>query len=514
MAYESRLIRVEDIDPAFAAAWDRLPPSRGRQADFLDSHAWLAAWCQGAGGRSAAALRIPAVLDGRRPVALLPLEIRSRRRWESVATRALDTHRRRWRPVLGSEAPDESVVGLLVEEVGRAGVRELSLNRLPAHDPATGALLAALRQGGYVPHTRERSRDYRTEVEGCWEEHRRRFDSYERSVKRLVKRCVPWELRLEAYGVPTGPPMGAGFARYERLHDWSWKGPLAAGWRRELLGLLRRAEQLGWCRIYVLSVAGVPAAAEIWLRVGPVASVPSMVYDRRLAALGPGSILLWWAQERAFAESPPRVLDHLPGATPQKDRIATDRSPLLIVEAVRRAVVPGASLGPRARTVGQAAAARAAAQLRRALPRRGSRSPIGARLLEVEPGATGPPAARLELDAPRRRFLAVTGGHRSPQAMVEAWEEGDTWWRVGDEPAALVRLGCGGPCPAPVREVVLVHAGPERVAELVGAVATAVGARLSVSLPAEGRADGRGRPVPVHQAILPWPTGRTTAKRR
>jgi hypothetical protein len=63
MGYESRLIRVEDVDPEFAAAWAwdaLLPASRGRQADFHDSHAWLAAWslvrlrCLGSPGQAAA----------------------------------------------------------------------------------------------------------------------------------------------------------------------------------------------------------------------------------------------------------------------------------------------------------------------------------------------------------------------------------------------------------------------------------------------------------------------------
>jgi hypothetical protein len=232
-----------------------------------------------------------------------------------------------------------------------------------------------------------------------------------------------------------------------------------------------------------------------------------MVYDRRLAALGPGSIVVWQAQERAFAESPPCVLDHLPGNNPLKDRIATDRPPLLIVEAVRRPIVGGVSLTlrSRARMAGRAAAARALAEIRRARPRPRSRPRPRGRRLRVEPAPTGPPAARLELDAPQRRFLAVTGSHRSPAAMASTWMEGDSWWRVGEEPAALVRVGAGGEDSAPVREVVLVHAGPERVEELVGAVAAAVGMPLQLDLPCVDRPDGRLRPAPIHRALLPWP---------
>jgi hypothetical protein len=99
----------------------------------------------------------------------------------------------------------------------------------------------------------------------------------------------------------------------------------------------------------------------------------------------------------------------------------------------------------------------------------------------------------------------VTGSHRSPAAMASTWVDGDSWWRVGDEPAALVRVGTGGEDSAPVREVVLVHAGPERVEELVGAVAAAVGMPLQLDLPCGDLPAGRLRPVPVHQALLPWP---------
>jgi Acetyltransferase (GNAT) domain len=504
MSDESCVLRIEDVDHRIAADWDGLPASRGGQADFHDSHAWLAAWSQRAGPRTAARLRIPAVLDGGRPLALLPLEVRSRGRWESAASRAVHTHRRRYRPVVGGEAPDPSLIGRLVEEVGRAGVRELSLNRLPARDPATGALLAALRQEGYAVHARKRSSDYLTLVEGGWEAHRRRFAADERAARRLVKRCRPWEVCLEVYGAQGGAPMATGFGHYEALHEASWKGPLTAGWRREYLALLRRAEQLGWCRIYLLRVAGVPAAAEIWFRLGQVASVPSMVYDRRLAALGPGSILLWWAQERAFAESPPRVIDHLPGQHQVKDRIATHRPPLLLVEAARRRVVGGASLAlrARARTALPAVATRAVAAAGRARRRRPPRPRTGTRELTVAPVAGGPPAARLELDAPLRRFLAVAGGHRSSEAMAATWSEGDTWWRVGEEPAALLRVGPGGPSPAPVRELVLVEAGPDRVEELLGAAAAAVGVPVRASLP-----------VPVRRAVLPWPvTARPRAR--
>ena len=85
--------------------------------------------------------------------------------------------------------------------------------------------------------------------------------------------------------------------------------------------------------------------------------------------------------------------------------------------------------------------------------------------------------------------------------MASTWVEGDSWWRVGEEPAALVRIGAGGDGSAPVREVVLVHAGAERVEKL----AAAVGMPLQLDLPCGDLPPGRLRPVLVHQALLPWP---------
>jgi hypothetical protein len=501
MGYEARLLRVGDVDPSLAAAWDAMPPRRGTQADYHDSHAWLSSWLHAAGPEVARSLRIPAVLDGGRPVALLPLEARSRRRWESAGARAVGTHRKRYRSVLDGERPDQDALELLVEQVAAAGVRELALNRMPARDPATDALLGALRRGGFAVHAHQRSSDCLAVVDGGWAEHRHRFASYDRGVKRLVKRSEPWwELCLEEYGPHAEAPALDGFAVYADLFRRSWKGSLAGKVRKERLELLRRTEALGWCRVYVLRVAGVPAAAELWFRLGEVASGPSTVYDRRMAALGPGSIVVWWAQERIFAEAPPpRLIDLLPGSNPLKERLTPDRPPLLIVEAARRTLASGVSfpVRRRVRAVGQAATGRARTWVRRARKRRPSRAPSDVRVVEVSPASTPRPprVRRLEPDVPLLRFLAVAGGHRSPEAMARTWPAGDGWWRVGED--ALLRVGDGAGGPAPAREVVLLRDGEVEVEGLLGALAAALGAPVRARLP-----------VPVHRAVLPWPARR------
>jgi hypothetical protein len=146
-------------------------------------------------------------------------------------------------------------------------------------------------------------------------------------------------------------------------------------------------------------------------------------------------------------------------------------------------------------------------------------------VVDVRPAGRALPADRLEPGVAVLRFLAVAGGHASPEAMARTWPAGDAWWAVGEAPAALLRLGPGGDGPPTVREVVLVRPDAPPVEELAGAVAAALGAPVRVALPAaaggparprgrggRGRPEaagrgGRGEPVPVREAVLPWPAG-------
>jgi CelD/BcsL family acetyltransferase involved in cellulose biosynthesis len=521
VGYETATLGRADVGPELARAWDELAAGRGPHADVYDSHAWLAAWWDTAGRDRAEAVRIPAVLDGDRPLGLLPLVASSGGRWEFAGRGG---GRMRYRPALASERPDEEVLGLLADEVGRAGVRDLTLPRLPGRDPATGLLPAALGQAGFRVYLREKSSDCLAVVAGGWEEHRRRFAGYDRQVRRFANRLRPlWDLTLDEYGPATGLSVLDGYRVYADVLARSWKASSPAsslaGHQRELL---RRSERLGWPRVYVLRVAGQAAAAHIWYRLGPVATWLETAYDQRLAAIGPGSILMWWSQERIFAESPPRLVDYIPGHNPQKDRLGPDRTPMVQLEAVRPSVVSGVTfpLRRQARYLAPAVTAR----VRRRLRHLRAATPAGLRPwrvsgVEVAPGPAGPPTAPLPLDASVRRFLAAVTGHHSPDAMAGRWAPGDGWWRVGAPPVALARVGAAAPGRArPVREVVLFgvgDAGQDRLA--VGPVLAALAAGLAGPVRAGLAGDGLpgaatralSEPTLVSRAPLPWPDRHT-----
>jgi len=504
------ILRFVDLAPAFGHAWDRLAAGRGLHADLYSSHAWLVAWVQAMGAGVAEALRIPAVLGPDQPLALLPLVARSPRRWEWAGRGG---SRMRYRPLLAAAQPPAEALGLLVEGIARAGVHDLTLHRVPARDPATDGLVAGLRQAGFHTGQRRTSSDCLAVVAGGWQGHRRRLAGYERQVKRLVKRLGPlWEVTVDEYGPATGAPVLEGFQAYVALYQRSWKGPMPAPMHtleRELVG---GTASLGWPRVFVLRLDGHPAAAEVWFRLGQVATCFGTAYDRRMAALGPGTILAWWAQERLFAEAVPGLVDHLPGHGPQKDQLGPDRSPIVAVEAARRTVVSGVSFPVRRQL--RHVAPRVAGRVRRRVGRLRRRAAAAhrprtgpARAVELAPGPRPVPAAPLDLDPSTRRFLAVAGGHPNPTAMTRGWQPADTWWRVGAEPVALVRLGRTGPRRV-VREVVLLRDDDTPLPAVLAGLAATIGAPLAADLPAEHGHAGRPTnrpPITVQRAVLDWP---------
>jgi hypothetical protein len=237
------MLRCGDIAAPLARAWDRLAAGRGLHADLYCSHAWLAAWVRSMGAGVAGALRIPAVLAGDQPTALLPLLARSAQRWEWAGESG---SRMRYRPVLAAEESAAEAFGLLAEGIARDGVRDLAVDRLPARDLATRALVAGLRQAGFHTYQRQTSSECMALVTGGWREHKRRFASYDRLVKRMAKRLRPlWGLELDEYGPATGRSVVEGFSAYVEVYDRSWKGPLRQPLRSLEDELVRRTAWLG-----------------------------------------------------------------------------------------------------------------------------------------------------------------------------------------------------------------------------------------------------------------------------
>lgn len=470
------LARPEELAP-LAAAWNALPPSRGPEADLFDSAAWLAAWAA-ADPAASSRLRAVAAFDGERLAGVLPLVAGTARRWSAAGL----GFRPRFRPVVGGPAPRTETLDAIAEALAVAGVRELTLPALPARDPATVQLEAALRRAGFAVDAREGAVECFTPVAEDFAGHARAFKKFARTVSNFTnkgERLGEWTLELFGFpGRPGYAPAGDAFDAYRAVHARGWKGPLREpmlSFRRELL---RQTAALGWARAFVLSLAGVPSAAMLWFRVGPVAVAYSTVYDERMAAISPGTVAMWRAHEAIFAEAVPAIVDYLPGRGAQKDQLGTERPPLVTLEAMRRGPI-GAAIARAARPL-RAAAARLAKPSR---PAKATAS-LGGAPRVAGPAADPPlPMAVLEFDPYAELFLAVAGGHASPQKMRDGWAAGDAWWRIGAPAVALARVGApAGVGGAPsVREVVALVDDPRTLDAALGTLARHAGGRLTVA---------------------------------
>ena len=498
---DSELFTSRDSLGRIAASWDDLPPSRGVEADLYDSHAWLAAWLAVADPEQAEALRVPAAFRDGQLAGVLPL-VAMGQHWRPAGW----GFRPRYRPVLRGETPDEEVLEALVEAAARGGAKQITLPAMPSRDGATQALRRALERCGFTVSEREGSSECLTRVEGSWEEHRRRFKKYHRTVKNFSNKAARLgKLSLEAYEPPSRPP-SEGFETYLELHGRGWKGPLEGSMQRHRRELLRATDALGWSRLYVVTLAGVPAAAIIWFRIGQVAIAYSTVYDVHFAAVSAGTIAIWDAHERVFGDDPPKIVDYLPGRSAQKDQLGLDRSPLLTLEASRKLLAAVGPMGGRLRR----AAGRTLRRLRTSSsPQPETATASAVRRTRFEPGSGSAAAALLDLDPGAEMYLTVAGSPPSTKKMKERWGEADRWWSVGEPAEALVRVA-EDRTPRRVEEIVLLAGREDAVAApdgVLARLATALGQALEAWLPVEGGGT-QTPPTPVHRARLPWPPSR------
>ena len=493
-AVTGRLLRAEEVDDDLAQAWDALPAGRGTQADFQDSHTWYAAWLASVPPATAARVRVAVVGDVDQPLAVLPFVTRGSR-FEVVGAR----RRPRTRPAVATPDPDPEVLAVLARTLAGAGARQLGLHRMPSHDPATRALLDGLRSAGYHVVTTELSSDRLAPAPDGWEAYRTQLAGFDRYARRFANRLrSQWDVELELYGTPDGRPVAEGFRIFEEVQQRSWKQGFAPDVRTQWSGLFEGADRRGWVRVYVLRVAGVAAAVHVWFRVGEVATWYATAYDQQMAVLSPGTVVQWWSQERLFAEpDPPRLVDLMPGTTPQKDRLTLEQPPLLKVDAVLqrgRWSAPAFELalavsGARA-TARQRLGTRRQAWAQRRRERAAAPPPPDVR---VPPAQDEAPVAALDGgDAALRRYLALAGGWSGTEAMTREWDDGDTWWSVGETPSAMVRL----------RE-------PDRVVEVVRVPGEARTAQRLSALVARhhGRTLVLTGGLVAHDPPLPWPVG-------
>jgi ribosomal protein S18 acetylase RimI-like enzyme len=123
-----------------------------------------------------------------------------------------------------------------------------------------------------------------------------------------LDRAGSWSLRIID---KPGPELEDALRDYARIYAASWKEPEPHP--RFIPGLCRMAAARGWLRLGVLSVAGEPGAAQLWLVKDGTASIYKLAYDERLRRYSPGSLLTAHMMARCIDEDRVRVVDYLTG---------------------------------------------------------------------------------------------------------------------------------------------------------------------------------------------------------
>ncbi len=489
-------------------SWDALALSRGVHTDLYDTYTWTRAYLETLGTRDRDALRIVSVFDGEELVAALPLTARSETRWETLGFGS----RPRIRPIFRGESPREGILESLVEEIAANGVRELSLRWLPERDPATPALIEAFRTAGYETMVRQGGTECLAETAPTWDEHRKAFKKYDRTVKNFANKARRLgDLTMECFA-PSERSSLEGYEEYVALHASGWKGEVSEKMNEHRRRLLEACDEKGWSRLFLLRVADVPTAAIVWFRLGDVAVAYSTVYQQQMAALSAGTVVMWWAHEKIFAEDRPALIDYLPGRGSQKDQLGPIKDPVLVFDAVKKSLVSGwtAPLKAKARS----AAGRISRMVGSKKEEGGfpSRDPVAVCRITIDASDPSDDAhcEALELCPKSELFLTVCGGFASPKRMKDQWEEGDSWWLYsrGGRVVAVLRVGEVIERESVLREVVLVDATESSLERVLAVTAHAVGASIRAEVEPSfiaGGESGEGRPVPVHRALLPWP---------
>lgn len=125
---------------------------------------------------------------------------------------------------------------------------------------------------------------------------------------------------------------------YERIYASSWKTPEPHP--RFVPGLARVAARAGNLRMGVLSIKGEPAAAQIWIVRGGLATIFKLGHDERFKEFSPGSILTARLLEHVIDIDRVREIDFGHGDDPyKKDWLRQRRERWGIVAANPRTII-------------------------------------------------------------------------------------------------------------------------------------------------------------------------------
>jgi len=139
------------------------------------------------------------------------------------------------------------------------------------------------------------------------------------TVRRKLKRDADRSFEV----VTGGDSLETGITAFEAVYRRSWKDP--EPFPAFNAALMRQAAALGMLRLGVLRIAGVPAAAQLWVREGERATVLKLAHDEALKSASPGTVLTALMLRRLLDEEGVGEIDFGRGDDPYKRGWASER---------------------------------------------------------------------------------------------------------------------------------------------------------------------------------------------
>jgi hypothetical protein len=123
--------------------------------------------------------------------------------------------------------------------------------------------------------------------------------------------------------VTTPAEVEAGIAAYEAVYAASWKVP--EPFPDFSATLMREGAKAGWLRLGLLELEGKVLAAQIWMVLGPWATVLKLAHDEAHKAASPGTVLTGFMIARLLDQEHVTELDFGRGDDEYKRAWAVDR---------------------------------------------------------------------------------------------------------------------------------------------------------------------------------------------
>lgn len=209
---------------------------------------------------------------------------------ENYATAALifDPAVHDYRPLLGALFKRLREAGSMESGHRPDAIRIWPFDR---HAALGHALLAALREAGYIVQTYENSFNRFEDTAGLdYATYFARRSANMRYNVRRRQRALEKQGRLEMRLITEPEDLAAAIPDYIAVSRASWKSP-ASMYSLETLGLIQLCAAKGCLRLGILRIDGVAAATQFWILSGGTAHCARLAYDEGYKKLAVGVVL-------------------------------------------------------------------------------------------------------------------------------------------------------------------------------------------------------------------------------